>query len=121
MTDELTAILDDLIEIENTRRQFNRDEAMSRIKERIFAVTKELCFAMTESPEDYEPEKFNVEFFHVRDEVLEAVAPERTTVQALLGALGERMAYERNPQLLYCFKKFHLVKQHLKCRHPTRN
>ena len=109
--DEVTQLLDDIVESEHSQKESDRESVAKRFKERMFVVVKMMAFAFSESGSDFVVDKFELQFYHVRDELVEAVGGDKATVQAVYHMLTDRGASESSQLLLYLLKKLHWFRQ----------
>jgi hypothetical protein len=108
---EVSQLLDDIIEAECSLREPNREAMSKGFKDRMFVIVKMMAFAFSESGSDFVMDKFELQFYHIRDELIEAIEGDKGTVQSFHSMLMERGVWETNQLLLYLLKKLHLFRQ----------
>ena len=84
------------------------------MKNRVFTVIKMFAFAMTEFGNEFDSDKFEVQFFDMRDEFIESIEGDRKSVELFYGMLMEKGVSESNVLVLYCLKKFHLFRKKMR-------
>ena len=116
---QVTELLDEIIEVENSKRVIDRPKHLKQTQDKLFTIIKVLAFAMTESGPEFDNDKFDLIFYHIRDELIEAIKGDRKTVETFHSMFTDQGVCQKNSLLLYCLKKFHLFRLKIKAKRKT--
>lgn len=114
ITNELNSLYDDVLQNENTTKSVDKKQIANEFKERMLQIIKMFCFIMTESGTEYSPDKFEIQFFYIRDEIIESIDGSVKYIEIFSQMLTNKGVSEQNEVVLYLLKKTHLYRKKVK-------